>query len=297
MAKAVSVNVNSANNAAVAKKEQPTTMMGWIKGYEGQIAKALPSVMTPERFSRIAMTAVAQNPDLGKCTPGSFIGALLTAAQLGLEPNTPLGQAYLIPFKNNRNGGALEAQFQLGYRGLIELAHRSGELQSIEAHIVYENDEFEYELGLDPKLRHVPAMKDKGGIAWVYAIYKLQSGGFGFEVMSFEDIEAHKKKYSKAASKGFSPWQTSWEEMAKKTVIKRVLKYAPLKTDFIRAIREDETTLNFEKAGDDFEIIQDSSHFDEENIVDISDEDVEIRKEDGSEPKQAEIDSQTGEIK
>ena len=85
--------------------------------------------------------------------------------------------------------------------------------------------------------------------------------------------------------------------MAKKTVIKRVLKYAPLKTDFIRAIKEDETTLNFEKTGDDFEIIQDSSHFDEENIVDISDEDVEIRKEDGSEPKQAEIDSQTGEIK
>ena len=104
------------------------------------------------------------------------------------------------------------------------------QLRSIEAHIVYENDEFEYELGLEPKLKHVPAMKNKGKIAWVYAVYKLNSGGFGFEVMSKEDIEEHKEKYSKAAQRGFSPWKNSWEEMAKKTVIKKALKYAPLKT-------------------------------------------------------------------
>lgn len=284
------VNVNK-NQVAKKEKEMPTTMMGWIKGYENQIAKALPSVMTPERFTRIAMTAVTQNPTLGRCTPGSFIGALLTAAQLGLEPNTPLGQAYLIPFKNK---GVLEAQFQLGYRGLIELAHRSGELKNIEAHIVYENDEFEYELGLDPKLKHIPAMKNRGGIAWVYAIYKLNSGGFGFEVMSFEDVEAHKKKYSKAANAGFSPWKTSWEEMAKKTVIKRVLKYAPLKTDFVRAVTDDESTFNF--SADDGGIIQET-HFDEENIVDISEDDVEVKEDADGEPKQAEIDAETGEIK
>ena len=284
------VNVNN----PVVKKEKPKTMRGWIQGYENQIAKALPSVMTPERFTRIAMTAVTQTPQLEECTPGSFIGALLTAAQLGLEPNTPLGQAYLIPFKNH---GVLEAQFQLGYRGLIELAHRSGELKSIEAHIVYENDEFEYELGLEPKLKHIPAMKNKGGIAWVYAVYKLASGGFGFEVMSFEDIEKHKKKYSKAAAKGFSPWTTSWEEMAKKTVIKRVLKYAPLKTDFVKAMRDDETTLNFTAEDDDYNIIQDNSTYDEENIVDISEEDIEVEQGDDDEPKQAEIDTQTGKIK
>lgn len=274
------VNVSKANSAAVAKKEEPKSMMAWIKGYEGQIAKALPSVMTPERFARIAMTAVTQNPTLGACTPGSFIGALLTAAQLGLEPNTPLGQAYLIPFKNK---GVLEAQFQLGYRGLIDLVHRSEDLKDINAHIVYENDTFEYELGLEPKLRHVPAMKDRGSIAWVYAIYRLQSGGQGFEVMSFEDIEAHKKKYSKAASKGFSPWQTSWEEMAKKTVIKRVLKYAPLRTEFVRAVKDDESTLNFTADGDDYNIIQDKSLvYDEDDIVDIGEEDIQIQREDGS---------------
>ena len=241
------VNVNNPQAVIAKKKEEPKTMMQWIKGYEGQIAKALPSVMTPERFSRIAMTAVTKSPTLGRCTPGSFMGALLTAAQLGLEPNTPLGQAYLIPYKNK---GVLECQFQLGYRGLIELAHRSGELRSIEAHIVYENDEFEYELGLEPKLKHVPAMKNKGKIAWVYAVYKLNSGGFGFEVMSKEDIEEHKGKYSKAAQRGFSPWKNSWEEMAKKTVIKKALKYAPLKTDFVKAVREDEATFDIKSDGD-----------------------------------------------
>lgn len=286
------VNVNNPQTA-VAKNEKPKTMMQWIKGYEGQIAKALPSVMTPERFSRIAMTAVTKNPTLGKCTPGSFMGALLTAAQLGLEPNTPLGQAYLIPYKNK---GVLECQFQLGYRGLIELAHRSGELKSIEAHIVYENDEFEYELGLEPKLRHIPAMKNKGDIAWVYAVYKLNSGGFGFEVMSKEGVEEHKKKYSKAAQKGYSPWQTAWEEMAKKTVIKRALKYAPLKTDFMRAVREDEATFDIESSGDEFNIIQKDT-FDEENIVEISEEDVEIKEDADEEYKQVETDAQTGEIK
>lgn len=286
------VNVNNPQTAVAKKKEEPKSMLQWIKGYEGQIAKALPSVMTPERFSRIAMTAVTQNPALGDCTPGSFIGALLTAAQLGLEPNTPLGQAYLIPYKNK---GVLECQFQLGYRGLIELAHRSGDLKSIEAHIVYENDEFEYELGLDPKLRHVPAMKNKGGIAWVYAVYKLASGGFGFEVMSFDDVETHKKKYSKAAQRGFSPWQSNWEEMAKKTVIKRLLKYAPLKTEFVRGVRADEATFDIE-TGEEFSIIQKDA-FDEENIVEISDEDVQVDEGAEDKPKQAEIDAQTGEIK
>lgn len=280
---AKTVNVNDKN--ALKKKEKPTSMIGWIQGYEKQIAKALPSVMTPERFTRIAMTAVTQNPQLGKCTPGSFLGAMLTAAQLGLEPNTPLGQAYLIPYFNGKSG-SLECQFQLGYRGMIALAHRSGELQNIEAHIVYENDEFEYELGLNPKLRHVPAMKDRGEIAWVYAVYRLVSGGYGFEVMSYEDVENHRKKFSKAAGKGFSPWSTAWEEMAKKTVIKKALKYAPLQSEFTRAMSEDEHTLDFSADGDDFNIIQ-QNNYDEENIVDVDVDDVEV----------VDVDPETGEIK
>lgn len=268
------VNIN--DTKSIQKKEQPTTMMGWIAGYEKQIAKALPSVMTPERFTRIAMTAVTQNPQLGQCTPGSFIGALLTSAQLGLEPNTPLGQAYLIPYYNGK-AGSLECQFQLGYRGMIALAHRSGELQNIEAHVVYENDFFEYELGLEPKLKHKPAMSNRGEIAWVYAVYHLVSGGFGFEVMSYEDIENHRKKYSKASQKGFSPWSTTWEEMAKKTVIKKALKYAPLQSDFARAMTGDESTLNFTESDDDFTIIQESTIEADAEVVDVDPETGEVK--------------------
>ena len=235
-----SVNVNEKVNVPVKQDAKPT-MKDWIARSEKAIAKALPSTITAERFTRMATTAVTLNPDLAKCTPASFIGAMLQAAALGLEPNTPLGQAYLIPYNNYKTGNK-EAQFQIGYRGLIELAHRSGEFKSIEAHVVYENDDFEYELGLEPKLKHKPAMKNRGKITWVYAIYKLQSGGYGFEVMSVEDINEHRKKYSKAKT---SPWDTAWEGMAKKTVIKQALKYAPLKSEFVKAMVNEDVTLNF----------------------------------------------------
>ena len=231
------VNVNK-NQVAKKEKEMPTTMMGWIKGYEGQIAKALPSVMTPERFSRIAMTAVTQNPELGRCTPGSFIGALLTAAQLGLEPNTPLGQAYLIPY---RNKGKLECQFQIGYKGLIDMVYRNENIQTVQAQCVYENDDFQYELGLDPKLVHKPALKDRGNLILVYALWKSKNGGFGFEVMSKEDIDNHARRFSQSFGSSYSPWKTNYEEMAKKTVIKKCLKYAPLKTDFVMQMNNDES--------------------------------------------------------
>ena len=163
---------------------------------------------------------------------------MMTAAQLGLEPNTPLGQAYLIPF---RNKGTLECQFQLGYKGLIDLAYRSGQITVIQAHTVYENDEFHYEFGLDPQLKHVPAEGDRGEPIFFYAVFKTKDGGFGFEVMSADEVRAHAKKYSQAFSSDYSPWKTNFEEMAKKTVLKKALKYAPLKTDFVRGLSTDET--------------------------------------------------------
>lgn len=223
---------------AQAKKPaaKPNTIQDYIKVMEGEIKKALPSVLTPERFTRITLSALSCNPKLGQCTPKSFLGAMMTAAQLGVEPNTPLGQAYLIPYKNH---GVLECQFQLGYKGMIDLAYRSGEVSTIQAHAVYANDEFDYELGLDPKLRHIPAKKDRGDPVYFYAVFRTKDGGWGFDVMSVEEIRAHAQKYSKAYEKG--PWRTNFEEMAKKTVLKRVLKYAPLKTEFVRAISADET--------------------------------------------------------
>ena len=277
------VKVGEKVNVPAQQQETPQmTMKDWINKSQYAISKALPSAITPERFTRMATTAVTMNPDLGVCTPSSFIGAMLQAAALGLEPNTPLGQAYLIPY--NRYDKTLkrnikEAQFQIGYRGLIELAHRSGDFMSIEAHVVYENDEFDYELGLEPKLKHKPAMHDKGEIQWVYAVYKLKSGGYGFEVMSKEDIDEHRKKYSKATS--YSPWTTNYEAMAKKTVIKQALKYAPLKSEFVKAMTNEEVTLNFKEElakakdaeMDDFVIPDDESrHIDDEEVIDVEPE-------------------------
>lgn len=222
----------------ISSKKNAPKLADYVKSMEKEIAKALPSVMTPERFTRITLSALSSNPDLQQCTPQSFLGAMMTAAQLGVEPNTPLGQAYLLPY---RNKGVMECQFQLGAKGLVDLAYRSGEISVIQAHTVYSNDEFQYEFGLDPKLVHKPAMKDRGEPVAFYAMFKMKDGGYGFEVMSVEDVRAHAKKYSKSYNSQFSPWATSFEEMGKKTLIKRVLKYAPLKSDFARQLATDET--------------------------------------------------------
>lgn len=227
---------NARDQQAIVSGKKPKTMREYIKEMEGEISKALPSVITPERFTRITLSALSTNQKLAECTPNSFLAAMMTAAQLGLEPNTPLGQAYLIPY---RKSGQLECQFQLGYKGLIDLAYRSGDVKMIQAHTVYENDDFDYELGLEPKLHHVPAKSDRGNPVYFYAVFHTKDGGYGFEVMSLEDVQAHAKKYSKSYSNG--PWQTNFEEMAKKTVLKRVLKYAPLKSEFVRQVSADET--------------------------------------------------------
>lgn len=231
--------IQKAQEQKTVAAQQQKSIKGLIVSMEGQIAKALPSVLTPERFTRMVLTALSTNPKLCECTPKSFLGAMMQAAQLGVEPNTPLGQAYLIPYKNK---GVLECQFQLGYKGLLDLAYRSGEVTIIQAHEVYENDVFEYELGLEPKLRHVPTTGEKGAVTHYYAMFKTKSGGYGFHVMSRAEVDSFARKYSQAYKKGYStPWTTNFDEMAKKTVLKACLKYAPIKTEFTRALGTDET--------------------------------------------------------
>lgn len=267
--------IAKASSTQIKSKKAPSTIKDYINLYSKEIAKALPSVLTPERFSRMAMTAITKTPKLAECSPQSFIGSLLTAAQLGLEPNTPLGQAYLIPFYNSRKR-IYECQFQVGYKGMIDLCNRSGEIKNIEAHIVYENDEFEFEYGLDSKLKHKPCMSDKGAPVWVYALYRLNNGGYGFEVMSVDDCIAHGEKYSKAFNN--SPWQTNPEEMMKKTVLKKVLKYAPVRSDFVKGTVADET-------------IQVA------DFGDTEDGEINVIPVDAENSNEVEIDTETGEVK
>lgn len=240
---------------------KPVTLQDYIRKMESGIAKALPTVITPERFTRMVLSAVSANKKLGECTPDSFLGAMMQAAQLGLEPNTPLGQAYLIPYRVN---GTLKCQFQLGYKGLIDLAYRSGDVSIIQAHTVYANDTFSYQLGLEPELVHKPAMTDRGDPIAFYAVFRTKSGGYGFEVMSVEDVRNHAQQYSKSYKN--DPWQTNFEEMAKKTVLKRALKYAPLKSEFVRAVAADESVKT--ELAPDMTDIPNECYVDAEYIVD-----------------------------
>ncbi len=263
----------TSKKAAPAAASPMKNMQDLIISMKGQIEAALPSVITGERFARMVLTAMSNTPQLASCTPKSFLGAMMQAAQLGLEPNTPLGEAYLIPFRNH---GTLECQFQVGYKGMISLAHRSG--LYVQAHEVYENDEFDVEYGLDPKLVHKPVFKDRGNVVAYYGMWKDKDGNFGFEVMSREDIEAHARKYSQSYGKGFSPWKTNFDEMAKKTVIKKALKYAPLTTEFIRGVTAD-GTIKTELSKDMVDVR------DETNYTDIE-----------AEPVPDNIDPNTGEV-
>ena len=229
-----------APETAITQQKKPQTLHDYVKSMSIDIANALPSNLTPERFQRIVLTAISSNPKLQECTPRSFLGAMMTAAQLGVEPNTPLGQGYLIPRRNKQ--GIDECTFQLGYKGMIDLAYRSGEVISIGAQTVYEGDKFHITLGLNANIEHEPALTGRGKPIAFYAYYKTRSGAYGFDYMSVEDAHEHAKKYSESVKRGWSsPWDTSFEEMAKKTVLKKCLKYAPLSTEVAGKIAMDET--------------------------------------------------------
>lgn len=227
------------NHPTVGNKTD--SIIDTLRAMEPEFKKALPSMISPERFIRMAINAVNMTPKLTECTSFSFLAALMNAAQLGLEPNTPLGQAYLIPYRNKDH---YECQFQIGYKGMLELVYRSDQVASIEARCVYQNDFFEYEYGMHADIVHRPAVSNRGELTFVYAIVKLKDGSCSFEVMSRENAVEHAQRYSKGLDSSYSPWKSDFEAMAKKTVIKAALKYAPLKTEVQKALATDGTIKN-----------------------------------------------------
>lgn len=213
-----------------------------------QFEMALPKHLPVDRLLRVAMTSIQRNPLLLKCTQTSLLACIMTCAQLGLEPDQFLGQAYLIPFKNNKKGGLYECQIIPGYRGYISLARRTGEVQTLSAQVVYENDEFSLQYGTEDKLEHRPAMNgDRGKPVGAYCVIKYKDGGYSFDFMSTADIEKIRKR-SKAANDG--PWVTDWDEMAKKTVIRRHIKLAPLSIEFQTAAALEDRAMTGESQMD-----------------------------------------------
>ncbi len=226
-------------------------LKGIFELYKDQIAQALPKHLTPERVIQLATTLVARNPEIAECTPPSIIGAVMQASILGFEPVNALGQCYFVPFRNKKTGKR-EIQFIVGYKGLIELARRSDQIKTIYAQAVYENDEFEFEYGLDPKLYHKPALENRGEFTHAYAVAKFTNGGYAFEVMSKSDIDKIRAS-SQAGSSSFSPWNNWYDEMAKKTVLRRLSKILPMRVDIAKQVESDEKIINtdsFERGGE-----------------------------------------------
>lgn len=267
----------AAQTAVVQAAKNPTTLLGMIRqpNFQKQMALAMPKSMTPDRLTRIVMTECRKTPALLKCAPESFYGAVLQCAALGLEPGSALGHCYLLPFGNGKDrNGRPNAQLIIGYRGMIDLARRSGQIISLQAWTVHAQDTFNYQLGLEPDIQHVPASTaDRGPVTHVYAVAKLKGGGVQFEVMSRAEIEKVRST-SKAGNSG--PWASHWEEMAKKTVIRRLFKYLPVSIEAVRAVEIDEKTDRGEATTDqdflDAEFIEKGDVNDAEYIDDAVNE-------------------------
>jgi len=210
----------------------------YLETAKDKLAEVLPKYLTPERLIRVAVAAMSRAPKLALCTRESILLAIMEAGQLGLEAGSPLGHAYLVPFEN-RKAGRVEATLIIGYKGLIELARRSGQVACAEARVVYAGDTFECEFGLHPRLVHRPNWgADRGQPLLAYSIIRMKGEGEEAitEVMTRDDIERVRAR-SRAGADG--PWVTDWDMMARKTVLRRAMKYAPMPTALADALEHD----------------------------------------------------------
>jgi len=232
---------------AVERRPQNVLSVFGSASFREQVATALPAHIGVDSMMRIALTEVRKQPELEKCTVPSFMGALLTAAQLGLRPGYN-GEGWLIP-RWNKNLGSLEAQFQPGYRGLAQLAYRSGEVVDITAEPVYAADHFRYTLGSSPHIEHVPDMEAEhrdADIRAFYAVIRLKSGGHIMKVLRRADADEVRDRFGPHNRQGqtVGPWATDYAAMGCKTAVLRALKFAPLESERLNAaIKAEEDAL------------------------------------------------------
>ena len=227
-------NKEAQQKEVVQAEQKPQTIGQLLLSKKSQIEKALPKHMTADKVLRIVMTEITRNADLKKCSSESLVTAIIQSSQLGLHPDSLTGEAYLIPYNNSKKG-IHECQFMIGYKGMIRLAYNSGQILNIDAQVVHENDEFSICFGSDQYLTFIPTLKNRGEVKCYYAIVHMKNGGSQFIVMSKEDIDKH-KAYSKTANSTYSSWSTHYDEMAKKTCIKAVLKYLPRSSEDLNLI-------------------------------------------------------------
>jgi recombination protein RecT len=222
-------------------EDKPTTFPQFLERYRGQLATSLPRHLNADRMIRIALSCFRTNPKLSQCTPESVFASVLQAAQLGLEPGLA-GQAYLVPFWNAKKS-RLECQMIPGYRGLVSLARRSGEIATVVAHVVYARDHYAYELGSREHIEHRPCLdEDRGEPLFAYCVATYKSGDKQTEVMPWWQVMGIRDRTQSRNAKReiVGPWVDDIEEMARKTVIKRASKYWPMSVELSTAIGMDD---------------------------------------------------------
>lgn len=238
----------NANGQIVQRKDAVQTIQDMLMRNKDQIAMALPKHVTAERIIRVVVTSLRKTPALMQCETASLVSCIFQAAQLGLEVDNGLGHAYLIPFGK-------QCTLIVGFKGMVDLARRSGQVSTIKAVAVHQGDHFEYEEGLTPNLVHKPKLDNhKAPITHVYAVCVLRDGSRQFEVMSLGQVSDIRAK-SRSGRSG--PWVDHFEEMAKKTVIRRLFKMLPTSVELQRAIAIDEqqdagVAQAFDVPSDDF---------------------------------------------
>ena len=232
----------SAEKAAAPKKA--STALDYLNSasFTAQLQKALPKFLDTDHFVRSAISEFRLNPLLKECTVPSVLGYFMQAAMCGLEPASTLGQCYAVPF-NNKRTGQKEAQFILGYRGMMSIARRSGDLARIEAHIVHEKDDFSLCYGLTPDIVHKPFIDgDPGGVRGAYCVVWFNDGNCQYRFMPKSEIDRHR---ARSKSSGSGPWVTDYEEMCLKTVFRSMFKWLPISIEAAKITENDEGVVNY----------------------------------------------------
>lgn len=244
-----------------AKPKDPVRAL--VESMAPALARALPKHVDSERYSRIAMTAIRNAPQLGECLSTregkmSLLGSLMQSAQLGLEPGV-LGSCYILPFRKSFKDGRgqwgkrMEAQFVIGYRGMIDLARRSGAIKTLYANEVCENDELEMSYGVGGTLKHVPNLRgDRGEVIGYYAFAQLQGGDGAYQYIYWpkESVIEHAKEHSETWGRDWSPWTKHFDGMAKKTMIRQLFKILPVSVELQYADAHDEKVVKADADGE-----------------------------------------------
>lgn len=236
--------ITQAKQEIKQSQQQDNSFAGLIKRCAPQLQAVMPKGFTPERLTQLAIATYKQIPDLKECSVQSMLSCCLKCAEIGLEPNDIMGNAYILPY-NNRKTGRKEAQFILGKNGMLELVRRSGQVKTVRTQCVYEGDDFEYwedETGVHFSFKpNLDADHSAKNLKLVYLSCHLKDGGFVFLQMSKKEVDEVKDR-SKASK--FGPWVSDYAAMAEKTVIRRAFNRGllPRSVEVAKVVTDDEST-------------------------------------------------------